>query len=348
MHEFSAELKSHTSWCQIFEDLSDEPYPETVLFKTHNYFCQGHFGLDISNYGKITFKFEEDTTEEEIRNISAILLYFISLCSGFNCEYGKDVYIDDIKHENFFSFAKEDELPIKNDKHPTVLYKNIKYHDIGLNEISNKFNDVLYKLYDLKLSLTLLSNFYALVFYKDFIGNGEYLFRIVVTNIESLISLIKKDSYDTEIEEHTNFLNSLKEIIKDKENKEDFKKKGINCTNLSKHLQKIYIPLHKKLKDTFLHFEQYGLIFKLNIEKETNKIANTRNFISHNSNEDKEYLTQKERSDYTDMLRELFRMLFLEYCGVDIFLIKQKFLNSNTKNSEIIRGYLEKYFEIRN
>lgn len=348
MYKFSAQLKSHTHWWLITEGISDEEFLENILLKTHKFSCTDFFDLEIDNLGKITFTFNRKMKEDEVRNISAIFLYFVSLCCGFNCEYKEDAYIDDIKHDNFFNFAKEDKLPIiKGDKYPPVLYKDLKVHEIGLNDIHNTFNYILDKLFNMKLNLTLLSNFYAMVFYKDFIGNGEYLFRIIVTNIESLITLMNKNDYDNILEEHSKFLHSLKEIIKSKENKEDFKKYGINCTNLGGHLQQSFISLQKKLKDTFLYLKKYGLEFKLNLETETTKIADTRNFISHNFDKDKVYLTQEERSDYTEMLREIFRMLFLEYCGVDVGLIKQSFFNTSP-SSKVIRNILEKFFEIEN
>lgn len=348
MYKFSAQLKSHTQWWLITEGISEEDNLEDILLKTHKFSCTDFFDLEIDNLGKITFNFSKEVKEDEVRNISAIFLYFVSLCCGFNCEYKEEAYINDIKHDNFFNFAKEDNLPIiKGDKYPAVLYKDRKFHEIGLNDIYTNLNYILEKLFNMKLNLTLLSNFYAMVFYKDFIGNGEYLFRIIVTNIESLITLINKNDYDSIVEEHSKFLHSLKEIIKSKENKEDFKKYGINCTNLGEHLQKNYIPLQKKLKDTFLYLKKYGLMFKLDLEKETTKIADTRNFISHNFDKDKVYLTQEERSDYTEMLREIFRILFLEYCGVDEHLIKLNFLKTSPSSNEI-RKILEKFFEIEN
>ena len=73
---------------------------------------------------------------------------------------------------------------------------------------------------------------------------------------------------------------------------------------------------------------KFGLEFKLNYNDECEKIANTRNFISHLFDEDKKYLSEQEESKYTAVFEEIFRMLFLEYCGVDTNLIREKFLKN--------------------
>ena len=102
----------------------------------------------------------------------------------------------------------------------------------------------------------------------------------------------------------------------------------ISKRQLNKHLTVRHIPLKDKLEDVFKHVSKFGLVFKLNYNEESEKIANTRNFISHLFDEDKKYLSEQEQTKYTAVFEEIFRMLFLEYCGVDADLIRERFLKN--------------------
>ena len=168
-----------------------------------------------------------------------------------------------------------------------------------------------------------------MVFYKDFIGNGVYKFRNIVANIESIITVMNNKKYNKIKNENEAFLDELKNST------------NISKTKLKKHLAPRQVSLKNKLKDAFEHMVKYGLFFKLNLDKECEKIANTRNFVSHLFDTEKDYLSDEEMYEYSSVFEEMFRMLFLEYCGLNPSLIQQKFL----QNTSICIKF-EKVFDI--
>jgi len=187
-----------------------------------------------------------------------------------------------------------------------------------LEDINSIFGDIICKLFSANklVILSLLSNYYSIVFYKDFIGNGIHKFRNIVANIESIITTINAKKYLDDENENKEYFAVLNNIS------------GVSKSKLKKHLSFRRVSLEEKLKDSFEYMEKFGLRFKLNVNKECKKIADTRNFVSHLFETDKEYLSETEISDYTAVFEEMFRMLFLEYCGVSYTLIGEKFLRN--------------------
>lgn len=302
-------------------------------YKHKNHFICGDLcGIDITNTGQICLTFNEDKTENELREYTAILLYFISICCGYNCEYKKEATIDDKLYNEFFTYAKEDKLDDKLYKNCN-LYKNIKYHEISLSDISLQFGEIIYKLFTFnrRYILTLLSNYYSLVVYKDFIGNGEYLFRNVITNVESIITSINEKTYKGIESENKQYINDLIEKYK-------IKRREIN-----KHLISKSVSLKEKLKDAINMVEDMLKIkFKFDKDIECEKIANTRNLISHVFTSDKVYLTDNEISIYKSVFSEIFRILFLHYLNIDCSLIYNRFFMEN----RVIRLTLSQVFEV--
>ena len=88
--------------------------------------------------------------------------------------------------------------------------------------------------------------------------------------------------------------------------------------------------------------KKYGLFFRLELADECNKIADTRNFISHLFDAEKMFLTDTEMRDYTAVLQEIFRILFLEHYGIEVSLIREKFLKNHT-----IRNKFKLFFDIK-
>lgn len=137
----------------------------------------------------------------------------------------------------------------------------------------------------------------------------------MVTNIESIMTLINKEQYEKSNKINVEFYKNLKVD-------------GISKTKLNKHLMVKSVNLEQKLNDMYEQMEKYGLVLKEEYKSDCDRIVNTRNFISHIfENTEKSYLNENEMRKYLSIYREIFRMLFLEYCGVKISLIKNKFLN---------------------
>ena len=313
MKTIVSKLNIHTPW-YIYRVKDVSYYMEnndTFLNETHCFTCGEICDIEISNAGLVKFLFKTDTNEKQAREYCAIFLYFISICNGFNCEFDTTAYVDNQPKVNFFSYAKEDETDLP-------LLKDKKFYEIALEDIKEEFGDIINKLFSTNklFMLSLLSNYYSMVVYKDFIGNGTYKFRNIVANIESIITIINKEKYKQVENENKEYLEKLHN---------DF---SISKSQLTKYLTIHRVPLKDKLEDVFKSMEKYGLKFKLNYKKECEKIANTRNFISHLFDEDKEYLNNEEQSKYTAVFEEIFRMLFLEYCGVNTNLIREKFLKN--------------------
>ncbi len=326
MKTIVSKLNIHTPW-YIYRVKDVSYYMENndaFLNETHCFSCGEICDIEISNAGLVKFIFKTDTNEKQVREYCAIFLYFISICNGFNCEFDTTAYVDNQPKVNFFSYAKEDETDLP-------LLKDKKFYEIALEDIKEKFGDIISKLFSTNklFMLSLLSNYYSMVVYKDFIGNGTYKFRNIVANIESIITIINKEKYKQVEKENKEYLEKLHN---------DF---GISKSQLNKYLTIHRVPLKDKLEDVFKSMEKFGLKFKLNYRKECEKIANTRNFISHLFDENKEYLSEEEQSKYTAVFEEIFRMLFLEYCGIDKNLIRENFL----KNVPI-RITLENVFNI--
>ena len=313
MKNLLVKLNLHTPWYSYrVKDISY--YIENnnaFLNETHCFTCGEICDIEITNTGLAIFLFKSEISEKQAKEYCAIFLYFISICNGFNCEFDTTAYVDNQPKVNFFSYAKEDvtDLPLLKDK---------KFYEIALEDINEEFGEIIYKLFSTNklFMLSLLSNYYSMVVYKDFIGNGTYKFRNIVANIESIITIINKEKYKQVENENKEYLEKLRN---------DF---SVSKSQLTKYLTIRRVPLKDKLEDVFKSMEKYGLKFKLNYKKECEKIANTRNFVSHLFDEDKEYLNNEEQSKYTAVFEEIFRMLFLEYCGVDTNLIREKFLKN--------------------
>lgn len=313
MKNLLVKLNLHTPW-YIYR-LKDVSYyvenDEAFFNETHCFSCGEICDIEITNAGLVKFLFKNDITEKQAKEYCAIFLYFISICNGFNCEFDTKAYVDNVLNENFFSYAKEDktDLPLLKDK---------KFYEIALEDIKEEFGEIINKLFSANklFMLSLLSNYYSMVVYKDFIGNGTYKFRNIVANIESIITIMNKEKY--------------KQV--EKENKEYLEKLHNDCSvsksQLTKYLTIRRVPLKEKLEDVFRYMSKFGLEFTLNYNDECEKIANTRNFISHLFDENKVYLSEQEQSKYAAVFEEIFRMLFLEYCGVDMKLIREKFLKN--------------------
>lgn len=313
MKKITARLKIHTPWYkyQNQNTFDHNKGLRDFLQESHHFNCGEICDIEISNSGLVDFLFKTELNEEQVREYCSIFLYFISICNGYNCEFETTAYIDNVVTANFFTYAKEDKTDFP-------LLKDIKFYEIGLEDIRMEFGNIIYKLFSANrlFMVSLLSNYYSMVVYKDFIGNGSYRFRNIITNIESLITIVEKNKYINFKEENKNYIKRLSQ------------KTELSCTELKKHISPRIVSLKDKIKDTFLAMQKYGLFFKFDIEEECEKIANTRNFISHLFDEDKKYLSEKEISDYTVVFAEIFRMLFLEYCGVELSLIREKFLKN--------------------
>jgi len=308
-----SKLNIHTPW-YIYR-LKDVSYyvknDEAFFNETHCFSCGEICDIEITNAGLVKFLFKNDITEKQAREYCAIFLYFISICNGFNCEFDTMAYVDNVLNENFFSYAKEDktDLPLLKDK---------KFYEIALEDIKEELGGIINKLFSANklFMLSLLSNYYSMVVYKDFIGNGTYKFRNIVANIESIITIMNKEKYKQVEKENKEYLEKLHNDC------------GVSKSQLNKYLTIRRVTLKDKLEDVFRYMSKFGLEFKLNYNDECEKIANTRNFISHLFDENKMYLSEQEQLKYTAVFEEIFRMLFLEYCGVDANLIREKFLKN--------------------
>ena len=306
-------LKIHTPWyiCHSRDVSYYEQNSGAFLSEKHFFNCGEICDIEIYNDGMVAFLFKFDITEKQVREYCSIFLYFISICNGYNCEFSTTANIDDSIMPNFFTYAKEDktELP---------LLKNSKFYEIALDDIKSEFSNIINKLFsnNRMFIISLLSNYYSMVFYKDFIGNGVYKFRNIVANIESIITVMNNKKYNKTKNENEAFLDELKNNT------------NISKTKLKKHLAPRQVSLKDKLKDAFEHMVKYGLLFKLNLDKECEKIANTRNFVSHLFDAEKDYLSDEEMYNYSSVFEEMFRMLFLEHCGLTPSLIQQKFLQN--------------------
>lgn len=316
MKIIETKLKIHTPWCRTTKKLPKDVKPEQSkkailnLEKQYRiYKCGGLCDIEINDLGNIRIKFYNNCDIYNVTKLMSIIVYFISICNGFNCEYEK-FKIDGKNVEEFISFPKEDKYD--------NLFKNIKFYEISLEDIADKFGDIIYNLYSHKnydLILSMLANYYSMVFYKDFNGNVEYKYRNIITNLEAITTIINQKRYDNIIKSNKT---KFKELVKVNGNKiKDFSIfKGIS--------------LETKLKDLFkLIKNKFGISLNQDINNEILKLANTRNFISHLfDNDTLEYLTNEEMCDYITSLQEIFRMVFLYYVGIDEFLIKRKFLQN--------------------
>ena len=327
MKTIVSKLNIHTPW-YIYRVKDVSYYMENndaFLNETHCFSCGEICDIEISNAGLVKFIFKTDTNEKQAREYCAIFLYFISICNGFNCEFDTTACVDNQRIEKFFSYAKEDKTDLP-------LLKDQKFYEIALEDIKEEFGAIINKLFSANklFMLSLLSNYYSMVVYKDFIGNDTYKFRNIVANIESIITIINEKEYRQSEEENKEYLNKISNNLK------------ISKSQLNRYLTIRRIPLKDKLEDVFKYMSKFGLEFKLNYNDECEKIANTRNFISHLFDKDKKYLSVQEQSKYTAVFREVFRMLFLEYYGVDTNLIRKNFL----KNT-LIKTTLNYVFNIK-
>jgi len=304
-------LKIHTPWYRYSNKKYSLEEFDNFLSEIHHFECGEICSINISNCGVVSINFKDDLSENQLKEFCSIFIYFVSVCNGYNCEFDELAIIDEIPIPHFFSYAKEDETTFP-------LLKNIKFYEISLEDINSIFGDIICKLFSANklVILSLLSNYYSIVFYKDFIGNGIHKFRNIVANIESIITTINAKKYLDDENENKEYFAVLNNIS------------GVSKSKLKKHLSFRRVSLEEKLKDSFEYMEKFGLRFKLNVNKECKKIADTRNFVSHLFETDKEYLSETEISDYTAVFEEMFRMLFLEYCGVSYTLIGEKFLRN--------------------
>lgn len=326
MRILKAKFDIHTPWYKYAEgDLSN--YSQDYcgyLSEKHIFDCGDLCDIEITNDGFVAFLFKLDIEEKEVREICAIFLYFISICNGYNCRFKTTANIDGVEALNFFTYAEEDktELP---------LSKDLKYHEIALEDIKSNFGIILNKLFSENryFILNLLSNYYSMVVYKDFAGNGIYKFRNIITNIESIFTILKKEEYKKFEDKNRQYIRMLAE------------KTGYSCTELKNHISPCRFSLKDKLKDLFKYLNNYGLHFKFGLDEESERIANTRNFISHLFNENKKYISDKQMTKYTIVFEVIFRMLFLEYFGVDKQIIHSKFLRN-----KLILEKLGNFFEV--
>lgn len=323
MKKLIAKLNIHTPWFYFEPDESWIDRLNEYKLEVHHFSCGSICNIDINNGGLVIFDFNNDITENQLREYTSIFLYFLSICNGFNCEFKEDVEIDGIKKLNYFTYATEDKTDLP-------LYKNIKFYEISLFEIKDIFGNILNKLFTMNRLFiqTLLSNYYSMLVYKDFVGNGIFKFRNIIANIESIITLIKEKDYNEYKEKNTKYMNSIAEKL------------SISSTQIKRHICPKLITLEQKIKDVYNEMQKYGLFLKNECVNDTIKIINTRNFISHIFDDEKKaYLNDKEISKYTSSFQECFRMLFLEFCGVEVSLIKNNFLRNIP-----IRNKLSKIF----
>lgn len=319
MKKLEFKLKIHTPWHRFNNRIEIETKDINEFLKIirkqelsfNKFKCGDLCNIEINNMGQVRFNFFNNIDEKEANYFVALFIYYISILNGFNCEISKNCKIDGKTYKNYFSFPKEDVTPYP-------LMKDVKFYEISLESIKDIFGDNMYKLYTHSngdFILSILSNYYSTVFYKDFSGNLEYKFRNIITNLEAIITIIYKEKYN-------NYRLQNKEKIK------EFKMQIHDITDYVLPKNK---SLQDKLKDLFnLLTELFGLSLKNNLNIECEKLANTRNFISHLFEEQKNIISYKEMSDYTTALPDVFRMLFLYYFGLDNNFIKIKFLRNLT------------------
>lgn len=320
----------HTPWSKFpskenLDNATDEKFIEIIKNFSEEYHlfkCGNLCNIFINNNNQIKIDFlHDETNETNVRELIMIIVYYVSILNGYNCKLENNCEIDNNLIENFFNFPKEDESNFS-------VFKDIKFYEISLESIKNDFGNHIFNLYsnpNRKFILTLLSNYYSTVFYKDFFGNLEFEFRNTIVNLESIISIIKKEDYK-----------NIKE-----ENKEKMKKFG--GKNLKSCAAPINISLKDKLQDLFKLFESlFNVEFKKNLNKECEKIANTRNFISHLFEDQKECLNDNEISMYNNVLPDVFRMLFLYYLNLDKNFIKISFFKN-----QIIRRKMLTIFNMK-
>lgn len=316
MKKLEFKLKIHTPW-HVINNINAEcndlleiqkSFKENYL-SYHLFNCGDFCNIEINNAGNVIFTFFNDVKNDIAHEFVALFVYYISILNGFNCEISTNCKIDNNPYKNYFSFPKED-------KASCILMKNIKFYEISLESIKNTFGRDMYKLYcqgNKDFMLNILANYYSTVLYKDFPGNLEYKFRNIITNIEALISLIYKEQYE-------------KIRLQNKQKIKEFK---ITINDIDKYVLPKSVSLQNKLKDMFsLFFELFGLTLKNNLNQECEKLANSRNFISHLFDKECIKLTYCEMNNYTRALPEVFRMLFLYYLGYDKEFIKIKFFRS--------------------
>lgn len=317
MKKIEFKLKIHTPWHRFNNKINIDSKDINKFLKIirkqelafNNFKCGELCNIEINNIGNVRLSFFNDTDHKEVNHFIALFIYYISILNGFNCEISKNCKIDGKTYKNYFPFPKEDSTPYP-------LMKNVKFYEISLESIKNVFGDNMYKLYthsNRDFLLSILSNYYSTVFYKDFSGNLEYKFRNIITNLEAIITIINREKY-----------NNYR--LKNKEKIKEFK---IQIHDINDYVLPKSKSLQDKLKDLFtLLTELFGLSLKNNLNKECERLANTRNFISHLFEEQKNIISHKEMADYTSALSDVFRMLFLYYLGFDSKFIKTKFFRS--------------------
>jgi len=316
-HRFNYNEKIDTNNLQEYIKLSKKQELKYNKFK-----CGNLCNIEINNAGNIRLTFFNDIDETEANQFVSLMVYYISILNGFNCKITENCRIDGKLNKHYFSFPKEDKTKIP-------LMKDIKFYEISLESIKDVFGDNLYKMYshsNRDFMLSILCNYYSTVFYKDFNGNLEYEFRNIITNLEALISIINKEKY-------TNYRLNNKEKIK------EFK---LQIKDINNYVLPKSTSLQGKLIDLFnLFTELFGLRLTNDINKECEKLANTRNFISHLFETRNEVVTQEEMYNYVIALPDVFRMIFLYYLGFDGEFIKIKFFRN-----QVIRKKLACIFEI--
>lgn len=322
MREIKFKLTIHTPWtkivsaesCKKNDLLSDEDFFAHVsadMSDFRTYKCGKYYELKMNNLQEFILHFYNDVDENIVREEISILIYLITIFTGSNLKIDNKFIIDENIVYNFYTLPTEDNLDI-------LLYRDVKFYEFGMENLHDYFSNILTYVNSLnrKIILTLGSNYFNCIFYKDFIDNLSFKFRIIVTNLESLISLINKDKYSNIRIDNKNFLKNLKQ------KNYDIKKE------IEKSIMEKSVSLKEKIKDVFSICENdFGLKFKNeNLDNYCEKVANTRNFISHIFDKEKEYLNIEEQQEFISVMKEIYRMLFLKYINIDSNLIKERFL----------------------
>ena len=339
MKDIRVKLDIHTPWHRHVYKIDDAiSYEELIKLQNeqeyyfYKYNCGDLCEININNQGEIFINFYNEMSESDVRHLLAIIIYFISICNGYNCKYEKNMVIDGKEKCDFMSFAKEDDCPVP-------LFKDTKFYEICLEDIDSKFGDIIYELYskDKLYILELLNNYYSSVVYKDFNGNNYFHFRNLVTNIESITSSIYEEEYK-KIE--NNNKNYIKDLLVKVNNLCDL---NLKRSDINKHVMIRRPSLDNKIKDFIDCCEhEFGLKFKKD-KIIIQKVADTRNFISHIfDNTEKVYLTNEEISDFNVSFWHLFRMVFLVHvCKINNVFVRQQFLRNS-----MIRMQISKEFDV--
>ncbi len=334
MNKFIFELESHTRWaflpnsCNEIDLIDDNQlidYFNSKESELKKVFNDENFELSFSNKGQIELIAYGELSLNKFAIKAMNLLYFISVCSGYNVKY-KDYLIYNNKKITFFSFPIEDTLPIINGE-KIKLYKDIKYHEIGLKNIFDNHETFKMILNSDTRQLDIGINYYNCLFYKDMFNRPNINFKNIVASIESLISAINKDKY-TE---------------KENKNKDEF----VEFTKENKKLEKFIsikrVGLSEKLIDTFKIIED---ILSVKFNKNTinllsEKIANTRNYLSHlyEVKSTTKMLTDNQIHDLSPLIQMIFRILYLDYFKIDKKILGQNFFKM-IPNKIILKDFI--------